>query len=110
MYSSSRFVCAHIYLIRREKKEEKISYRELDIVHLLLTVRRKKTIFLFAASRELILFSFLSFSHADICHMAMDQREVNMLARDYCNASGRSDKPIILSYRILPLKRINIVQ
>ncbi|CAN6363591.1 unnamed protein product [Urochloa humidicola] len=38
------------------------------------------------------------FYQADICHMAMDQREVNLLARDYCEASGRQNKPIILSY------------
>ncbi|CAL4979072.1 unnamed protein product [Urochloa decumbens] len=41
------------------------------------------------------------FFEADICHVAMDQREVNLLARDYCEASGRHNKPIILSYDML---------
>ncbi|CAN6373308.1 unnamed protein product [Urochloa humidicola] len=42
------------------------------------------------------------FFQADICHMAMDQREVNLLAREYCEATGRNNKPIILSYDMLP--------
>ncbi|KAG2563890.1 tyrosine--tRNA ligase 2, cytoplasmic-like [Panicum virgatum] len=42
------------------------------------------------------------FYQADICHMAMDQREVNLLARDYCKASGRDNKPTIMSYHMLP--------
>ncbi|XP_039818182.1 tyrosine--tRNA ligase 1, cytoplasmic-like [Panicum virgatum] len=42
------------------------------------------------------------FFQADICHMAMDQREMNLLARDYCDASGRDKKPVILSYNMLP--------
>ncbi|XP_025815459.1 tyrosine--tRNA ligase 1, cytoplasmic-like [Panicum hallii] len=33
----------------------------------------------------------------DICQMGLDQRKVNMLARDYCEASKRNSRPIILS-------------
>jgi tyrosyl-tRNA synthetase len=38
---------------------------------------------------------------ADICQLGMDQRKVNMLARDYCEAKKIKNKPIILSHRIL---------
>lgn len=38
---------------------------------------------------------------ADICQLGVDQRKVNMLARDYCDASGRKLKPIILSHHML---------
>mmetsp|Transcript_28986 Transcript_28986/g.46722 ORF Transcript_28986/g.46722 Transcript_28986/m.46722 type:complete len:741 (-) Transcript_28986:57-2279(-) len=38
---------------------------------------------------------------ADICQLGVDQRKVNMLARDYCDASGRKIKPIILSHHML---------
>merc|ERR1719410_1841124 len=38
---------------------------------------------------------------ADICQLGVDQRKVNMLARDYCDASGRKAKPIILSHHML---------
>ena len=36
----------------------------------------------------------------DICQMGLDQRKVNMLARDYCEASKRNNRPIILSHRM----------
>jgi hypothetical protein len=36
----------------------------------------------------------------DICQMGLDQRKVNMLARDYCEASKRNSRPIILSRRM----------
>ncbi|KAM0860122.1 hypothetical protein ACQ4PT_046772 [Festuca glaucescens] len=41
------------------------------------------------------------FLEADICQLGMDQRKVNMLAREYCDDINRKDKPIILSHRIL---------
>ncbi|CAK0810235.1 unnamed protein product, partial [Prorocentrum cordatum] len=34
---------------------------------------------------------------ADICQLGVDQRKVNMLGRDYCDAAGRKEKPVILS-------------
>lgn len=40
------------------------------------------------------------FLKADICQLGMDQRKVNMLAREYCDSS--KDKPIILSHRMMP--------
>eukprot|EP00238_Polyblepharides_amylifera_P005708 CAMPEP_0196589538 /NCGR_PEP_ID=MMETSP1081-20130531/63850_1 /TAXON_ID=36882 /ORGANISM="Pyramimonas amylifera, Strain CCMP720" /LENGTH=411 /DNA_ID=CAMNT_0041912375 /DNA_START=82 /DNA_END=1317 /DNA_ORIENTATION=+ len=41
------------------------------------------------------------FLKADICQLGMDQRKVNMLAREYCDASKRKHKPIILSHHML---------
>ena len=42
------------------------------------------------------------FLKADICQLGMDQRKVNMLAREYCDASKRKHKPVILSNRMMP--------
>ncbi|WCJ39478.1 Tyrosine--tRNA ligase 2 cytoplasmic [Euphorbia peplus] len=42
------------------------------------------------------------FLKADICQMGMDQREVNVLAREYCDDIKRKNKPIILSHHMLP--------
>nr|XP_043624980.1 tyrosine--tRNA ligase 1, cytoplasmic-like [Erigeron canadensis] len=42
------------------------------------------------------------FLKADICQLGMDQREVNILAREYCDDIKRIDKPIILSHHMLP--------
>lgn len=39
------------------------------------------------------------FLKADICQLGMDQRKVNMLAREYCDDIKQKDKPIILSHR-----------
>ncbi|XP_050378702.1 tyrosine--tRNA ligase 1, cytoplasmic isoform X1 [Argentina anserina] len=39
---------------------------------------------------------------ADICQMGMDQREVNILAREYCDDIKKKNKPIILSHHMLP--------
>eukprot|EP00824_Muranothrix_gubernata_P022545 TRINITY_DN5489_c0_g1_i2.p2 TRINITY_DN5489_c0_g1~~TRINITY_DN5489_c0_g1_i2.p2 ORF type:complete len:269 (+),score=64.03 TRINITY_DN5489_c0_g1_i2:2-808(+) len=39
---------------------------------------------------------------ADICQLGMDQRKVNMLAREYCDDAKIKRKPVILSHRILP--------
>ncbi|KAL6745630.1 hypothetical protein V8C86DRAFT_1821387 [Haematococcus lacustris] len=42
------------------------------------------------------------FLKADICQLGMDQRKVNMLAREYCDDSKRKHKPVILSHRMMP--------
>ncbi|KAL6659310.1 hypothetical protein ACP70R_003350 [Stipagrostis hirtigluma subsp. patula] len=42
------------------------------------------------------------FLKADICQLGMDQRKVNMLAREYCDLIKRKNKPIILSHHMLP--------
>lgn len=44
------------------------------------------------------------FLKADICQLGMDQRKVNMLAREYCDVSKPKikNKPIILSHHMLP--------
>lgn len=39
---------------------------------------------------------------ADICQLGMDQRKVNMLAREYCDEIKRKHKPVILSHHMLP--------
>merc|ERR1719158_107901 len=41
------------------------------------------------------------FLKADICQLGVDQRKVNMLARDYCDAAKRKRKPVILSHHML---------
>jgi tyrosyl-tRNA synthetase len=41
------------------------------------------------------------FLKADICQLGMDQRKVNMLAREYCDESKRKFKPVILSHHML---------
>jgi tyrosyl-tRNA synthetase len=41
------------------------------------------------------------FLKADICQLGVDQRKVNMLAREYCDAAKRKYKPIILSHHML---------
>merc|ERR1719188_1091522 len=41
------------------------------------------------------------FLKADICQLGVDQRKVNMLAREYCDASGRKSKPVILSHHMI---------
>ena len=41
------------------------------------------------------------FLKADICQLGLDQRKVNMLARDYCSHIKRKFKPIILSHRTI---------
>ncbi|CAL9216548.1 unnamed protein product [Arabidopsis halleri] len=42
------------------------------------------------------------FLEADICQLGMDQQTVNLLARDYCDAVKRGNKPVILSHHMLP--------
>ena len=41
---------------------------------------------------------------ADICQLGMDQRKVNVLAREYCDECRpkRKLKPIILSHHMMP--------
>lgn len=41
------------------------------------------------------------FLKADICQLGMDQRKVNMLAREYCDDIKKKDKPIIISHHML---------
>lgn len=41
------------------------------------------------------------FLKADICQLGVDQRKVNMLARDYCDAARIKRKPVILSHHML---------
>merc|ERR1711968_44641 len=41
------------------------------------------------------------FLKADIAQLGMDQRKVNMLAREYCTKIKKKDKPIILSHHML---------
>lgn len=41
------------------------------------------------------------FLKADICQLGVDQRKVNMLAREYCDYAKRKNKPIILSHHML---------
>ncbi|KAL7429045.1 hypothetical protein ACHAXH_003807 [Discostella pseudostelligera] len=41
------------------------------------------------------------FLEADICQLGVDQRKVNMLAREYCDAAKRRYKPVILSHHML---------
>jgi len=41
------------------------------------------------------------FLKADICQLGVDQRKVNMLAREYCDAVKIKLKPIILSHHML---------
>lgn len=41
------------------------------------------------------------FLKADICQLGMDQRKVNMLAREYCDAIKRKNKPVVLSHPML---------
>ncbi|VFQ67329.1 unnamed protein product [Cuscuta campestris] len=42
------------------------------------------------------------FLKADICQFGMDQRKVNVLAREYAEDIKRKNKPIILSHHMLP--------
>ncbi|CBI34667.3 hypothetical protein VitviT2T_001970 [Vitis vinifera] len=42
------------------------------------------------------------FLKADICQLGMDQRKVNVLAREYCDDIKMKNKPIILSHHMLP--------
>lgn len=41
------------------------------------------------------------FLKADVCQLGVDQRKVNMLAREYCDAANIKFKPVILSHHML---------
>jgi tyrosyl-tRNA synthetase len=41
-------------------------------------------------------------TQADICQLGMDQRKVNVLAREYCDSIKVKHKPVILSHRMMP--------
>lgn len=41
------------------------------------------------------------FLKADICQLGMDQRKVNMLAREYATAKKRRFKPVVISHHML---------
>ena len=41
-------------------------------------------------------------AQADICQLGMDQRKVNVLAREYCDQIKRKLKPVILSHPMMP--------
>ena len=41
------------------------------------------------------------FLKVDICQLGMDQRKVNVLAREYCDTIQKKNKPIILSHHML---------
>jgi tyrosyl-tRNA synthetase len=41
------------------------------------------------------------FLKADVCQLGVDQRKVNMLAREYCDSIGRKLKPVILSHHMI---------
>jgi tyrosyl-tRNA synthetase len=41
------------------------------------------------------------FLKADICQLGLDQRKVNMLAREYCDYTRKTLKPVILSHHML---------
>jgi tyrosyl-tRNA synthetase len=41
------------------------------------------------------------FLKVDICSLGIDQRKVNMLARDYCSKVKRKNKPVIVSHHML---------
>lgn len=41
------------------------------------------------------------FLKVDICQLGMDQRKVNVLAREYCDEIKRKNKPIVLSHPLL---------
>eukprot|EP00948_MAST-09A_sp_MAST-9A-sp1_P000253 g253.t1 len=42
------------------------------------------------------------FLRADICQLGLDQRKVNMLAREYCDQAKIRFKPVIISHGMLP--------
>ncbi|KAM0887594.1 hypothetical protein ACQ4PT_028923 [Festuca glaucescens] len=44
------------------------------------------------------------FMEVDICFMSMDQREVNIMAREYCEFNGKSKPIILLHHMVLSVK------
>ena len=47
---------------------------------------------------------------ADICQLGLDQRKVNMLAREYCEKIGKKDKPVILSHSTFWIRNVKWTQ
>lgn len=41
------------------------------------------------------------FLNASVCQLGVDQRKVNMLAREYCDQAGIRNKPVILSHHMI---------
>ena len=41
------------------------------------------------------------FLRADVCQLGLDQRKVNVLAKEYCDKIGREDKPVVISHHML---------
>uniref|UniRef100_A0A7S3MRH5 tyrosine--tRNA ligase n=2 Tax=Choreotrichia TaxID=141411 RepID=A0A7S3MRH5_9SPIT len=41
------------------------------------------------------------FLKADVCQLGLDQRKVNVLAKEYCDKIGREDKPVVISHHML---------
>ena len=41
------------------------------------------------------------FLKADVCQLGLDQRKVNVLAKEYCDAIHREEKPVIISHHML---------
>ncbi|KAK1938598.1 putative tyrosyl-tRNA synthetase [Babesia divergens] len=39
---------------------------------------------------------------ADICQLGLDQRKINMLAREYCDLKNMEARPIIMSHHMMP--------
>lgn len=58
----------------------------------------KVSLFLFIYNLQM-----LNNFQADICQLGMDQRKVNMLAREYCDEAKIKYKPVIVSHHILLL-------
>ncbi|KAF6157227.1 hypothetical protein GIB67_041688, partial [Kingdonia uniflora] len=51
------------------------------------------------------------FLQANICQLGMDQRKINVLAREYwlyCDVIKRKNKPIILSHRNFLTEEVNV--
>lgn len=95
-----------------EKQAEKYWTKMLDISrHSNLTRIKKCGMIMgrgeeFSLSAAQILYPLMQctdifFLGADICQLGMDQRKVNMLAREYCDAKKIKLKPIILSHHML---------
>ena len=51
-----------------------------------------------------MLFLCACVTQADICQLGLDQRKVNVLAREYCDQCKpkRKLKPVILSHEMMP--------
>jgi len=41
------------------------------------------------------------FLKADVCQLGMDQRKVNVLAREYCDGDSKKVKPVVISHHML---------